>query len=106
VLYVRRRVLYVDHLVFAAHFQAALYLAFAAAWLMLRLLDLSLAVVMLTQFAVFLVMMTAYLGTALRRVYGESRVMTIAKTVVMLFAYLYTLQAALGPAMIFVIAQI
>jgi len=40
-LYVRRQVLYVDHLIFGVHSQGALFLALAAVWVALRLHSIS-----------------------------------------------------------------
>jgi hypothetical protein len=104
-LYVRHHVLYVDHLIFAAHFQAALFLMFATAWLVARMAGLVLVWTILLQFVVFLLMLTVYLGKALRRLHGESRAMTIGKTFLMLFAYMLALQAVFGPAMVFIISR-
>ena len=105
-LYVRRRVLYVDHLMFAAHFQSALFLSFAVAWLVARIAGLGLAWTMVLQFVVFLLMISVYLPMALRRLHGESRAMTAGKTFLVFGAYLIAMQWVVGPAMLFVIARI
>lgn len=105
-LYVRRHVLYVDHLVFAAHFQSALFFTFAAVWVFARILQVALAWTLLLQVIAFFLMVTIYLSTALRRLYGESRLMTAGKTFALFFAYMYSLQWVVGPAMIFVFAQV
>ena len=105
-LYVRRHVLYVDHLVLAAHFQSALFFTFAIVWLFARLLQLVLAWTLLLQVIAFFLMVAIYLRKALRRLYGESRSMRAAKTFALLFAYLFAMQWVVGPAMVFVFAQI
>lgn len=105
-LYVRRHVLYVDHLVFAAHFQSALFFTFGAGWLVSRVLQLSLVWTMALQLVLSLMMITIYLAKALRRLHQESRWMTAGKTFIMVYAYMLALQSALGPALLFVIAQI
>jgi hypothetical protein len=105
-LYVRRHVLYVDHLIFAAHFQSALFFMFAVAWLCARALQFPTVGTLLLQLVVFLLMVTLYLGKALRRLHVESRMMTVGKTFVLMFAYLFTLQWVMAPAMIIVIWQI
>jgi hypothetical protein len=98
-------VLYVDHLIFAAHFQAALFFTFAVAWLCARALQFPTVGTLLLQLVVFFLMVTVYLGKALRRLHAESRMMTVAKAFVMMFAYLFALQSVFGPAMVIVISQ-
>ena len=105
-LYARRHVLYVDHLIFAAHYQSALFFMFAVAWLCARAVQLPTVGTLILQFFVFLSMVTVYLGRALRRLYAESRTMTVAKTFLMMFAYLFTLQWVFGPAFAIVISRI
>ena len=105
-LYIRRHVLYVDHLVFAAHLQSAVFFTLGAGWLISRVLQLSLTLTMLLQVVGSLLMLTIYLGKGLRRLYGESRSMTAAKTFIMIYGYMFSVQSALSPALLFVISQI
>lgn len=105
-LYVRRHVLYVDHLIFAAHFQAALFFTFAIVWLVAKAVQLPLVWTMLVQFLAFLLMMTIYLSTALRRLHRQSRWLTGIKTFLLFFGYGYALSSVVGPAMVFVISRV
>lgn len=89
-LYVRGRAahtLYLDHLVFALHFQSALFLALAAAWLGTRLLALGLVPSVVTWVAVGMAVLFVYLPLALRRFYRQSRRWTAVKTVALLYLY-------------------
>lgn len=105
-LYIRSHVLYVDHLIFGVHFQSALFLALALAWGVTRLAGLAFLWSLLIYVAVWLGMLTAYLPLALRRMYGESRGVTAAKTVVLIVAYMMLLQPVLGLAVLLVIFRI
>jgi hypothetical protein len=105
-LYLRRHVLYVDHLIFAAHFQAALFLTFAIVWLLAKVAQLPLVWTLLLQFVAFMLMIAIYLSTALRRLHGQSRWVTGAKAFVLFFAYGYALGWVIGPAMVFVVSRI
>jgi hypothetical protein len=89
-LYIRgqvRHTQYLDHLVFALHYQSALFLVLTAAWLVTRLAGAEWRGGVLAYLGTFLVMILVYLPWALRRFYGQSRAWTAVKTVVVLFAY-------------------
>lgn len=105
-LYIRRRVLYVDHLVFGVHFQSAFFLALAATWLVARLTTPGFLWALLAYVTALLLMLTVYLSRALRRVYGQPRGITIAKTVVLVLAYLTLLSQVLGLAVVVVLLRI
>ena len=106
VLYYRRHILYVDHLLFAVHFQSALFLAMSTTWIALRLLGAPVALSIVSYIMVFLVMITVYLSIALWRVYGEKRLMRWGKTALLVFAYVQAGQWVLGPAVLFAIYRI
>ena len=106
-LYIRKRVLYVDHLVFGVHVQSALLLALAATWLLARLAGFGLTASVLAYIGVFLLMLTVYLALALRRVYGQRWRMTIPKTLALLLAYVaLLLQGVVGPAIVLVLFRL
>ena len=89
-LYIRRRArrhLYLDHLVFAVHFQTALFFGVSAAWLVARLARLELVGNLIVAVGVWLLILLLYLPLALRRFYGQSRLLTAVKTIVVLFLY-------------------
>lgn len=106
VLYLRRRALYVDHLVFSAHFQAALFIALAAVWALSRLAFLPLAWTLVLYLAVFLLMVLWYLPRSLRRVYDERAALTALKTVVLAFVYLQLLMNVVGLSVLVVILRL
>jgi hypothetical protein len=89
-LYIRRRALhhlYLDHLVFAIHFQAALFFALSAAWLVSWIARFGL----IGNIVVFVLPLAGlafvYLPLAVRRFYGQSRLVTGLKTVAVLWVY-------------------
>ena len=92
-LYVRQRVLYVDHLVFGAHFQSALFVALALTWGLTRLPRLGVFFSIIAYLLALLVMLTAYLPIGLRRVHGQGRAITAVKTAVLLTAYTHCCSA-------------
>lgn len=89
-LYIRRRAahhLYLEHLVFAVHYQAALFFALSAAWLVARLARFGLAGSMLSVVVALLALLFVYLPWALRNFYEQSRRVTALKTLVVLYLY-------------------
>ena len=105
VLYFRRHVLYVDHLLFAVHFQSAVFLSMSAMWILLRLTGVPFPFNVVTYVFLFFLMITVYLSLALRHVYGEKRLMRWAKTALLVFAYGQAGQWVLGPAVLFVLSR-
>lgn len=105
-LYLRSEALYVDHLVFAAHFQSALFLALSIAWLLTRLLSRSLVFSIVLYTLVGLSTITVYLFLALRRVYRQSRRRTVVKLLALLFIYGQLLRLALGLPMLMVVLHL
>jgi hypothetical protein len=103
VLYLRRRVLYVDHLIFGVHFQSALFLVLVATWLVLRALSLPLFVSAVIYLGVFFLMLTVYLARSLRRVYAQSWPITALKTAALVLAYFMLIQPVLGAAVFLVL---
>jgi hypothetical protein len=87
-LYVRSGVLYIDHLIFSVHFQAALFGTLVVTWLVTSLLPLPFVGVVVAYAAVFLLMLFWYLPIALRRVYGQGRAITAIKTLLLALIYL------------------
>jgi hypothetical protein len=93
-LYLRgraRRTLYLEHLVFALHYQSALFLAVAGAWAVARLSFGDWRVSALSYALAFLVMLVVYLPMALRRFYRQSWWWTAVKAVALLFVYVQLL---------------
>ncbi|MFQ5350071.1 MAG: DUF3667 domain-containing protein [Thermoanaerobaculia bacterium] len=86
-LYLRSKILYLDHLIFALHFQSALFFALATAWLITRILRLELGPSLLAYVLSGLLMMTVYLGMALSRVYHQRWWWTTAKALLLTFIY-------------------
>jgi uncharacterized protein DUF3667 len=105
VLYYRRHILYVDHLVFAVHFQSALFVAMSAMWVGLRVIGAPVQVSVVSYLLLFLLMITVYLNLALRPVYGEARLMRWGKTALIVFAYMAMGQWIIGPAVLFVLSR-
>jgi hypothetical protein len=98
-LYIRRRTarsLYLDHLVFSLHFQAALFFALALAWLVTTGLGLNVVGSGIAYAVTALVMLLSYLPVALRRFYDQSPVWTAVKTIVLLFVYVRLLGVAVS----------
>ncbi len=91
-LYVRTGTLYVDHLVFAVHFQSALFLGLAAVWLVTTVARLHVLAAILGYMAISLAIVGVYLPLALRHVYRQGRGWTALKTLALLLAYAKLLQ--------------
>ena len=106
VLYFRRRTLYVDHLVFSAHFQAMFFVALAAAWLIQAVAGLPLSAGLILYAVVALLMLVGYLPLALRRVYQQRMSLTLVKSLVLLLAYLQLLANVLGLAVLLVLQSV
>ena len=94
-LYVRRRFFCVDHLVFALHFQSFMFLVFLFARLANLALLGRLYPGIFTYVGVFLLVLPIYMVVALRRVYGQSWVLTIAKSGLLGFLYMLLIQPVL-----------
>jgi hypothetical protein len=103
VLYYRRHILYVDHLIFAVHFQSALFLAMSTTWIVLRLLGAPMVVSAITYILLFVLMITVHLSLSQARVYAEKRLMRWGKTALLVFAYMTAGQWVIGPAVLFAI---
>lgn len=89
-LYIRRRArhhLYLHHLVFAVHFQAALFFALGATWLVTRLAQMETLGSLLAGALVFIVILFVYLPKALGKFYGQSGPWTALKSIGVLYLY-------------------
>lgn len=89
-LYFRRQAryyLYLDHLVFAVHFQSALFFALSAIWLVSRLAPPEMIGNVIPGTVVFVATLFIYLPWALRKFYGQSLLWTALKTLAVLFLY-------------------
>lgn len=98
-LYLRGRArhgLYLEHLVFALHYQAALFLALSAAWLIGWIARLPFGPSVFVYLAAGLVMLVVYLPLALRRFYGQPRRWTAVKTLVLLVLYSQLMSGVVG----------
>ena len=87
VLYLRRKILYVDHLIFALHFQSVLFLALAATWVLCRLFGLSVISSILAYVLAGLLIMLVYMPLALRRIYRQRWRWTVLKAVLLILIY-------------------
>jgi hypothetical protein len=97
-LYLRAEAFYLDHPVFALHFQSALFLALATAWLISRVLGLGLLPSLAAYVLVGVLMMTVYLGLALARTYRQRWWWTTLKALVLTFIYAKLLGYSVGLA--------
>jgi hypothetical protein len=82
-----RHTQYLDHLVFALHFQSALFFAMSLGWLITRPLAGKLLIASVVYGVLALVMLLVYLPLAVRRFYGQSWLVTAAKVMLVLFVY-------------------
>ena len=94
-LYIRRPFFYIDHLVFALHFQSFMFLIFVLARVANLVLLGKLYPGVLTYAGAFLLILPAYMIAALRRVYGQSWTMTILKGGLLGILYLLLIQPIL-----------
>ncbi len=106
VLYLRKGILFVDHLIFALHFQSALFLGLSATWVLCRLLGFALVPSMLTYVAAGLLMMVVFLPWALHRVYRQRWWWTAVKSVLLIFIYGQVLKLVGGAAMLVVTTRL
>lgn len=105
-LYLRGATLYVDHVVFAVHFQCALFLALALAWLLARAVGLGDLPRVLTYVVVGFLVMVVYLPVALRRVYRQPRWLTGVKTLLLIVCYAQLLKFVASIPMLFLILRL
>jgi hypothetical protein len=95
-LHLRTGALYVDHVVFAAHFQSALFFALAAVWAVATLSGAPTVLEIVAYIAAGVLMLTLYLPLALQRVFGQRPGWVAAKTLLVVLLYLRILGFALG----------
>jgi hypothetical protein len=105
-LYWRTGKLYVDHLIFAVHFQSAVFLALALVWGIGLVMDAPLVWSILAYLLGGLLLLTIYLPLALRRVYRQSIGWTALKTVALLFIYSQLMKLVVGLTMLWVLLQV
>ena len=102
-LYVRRHILYVDHLVFALHAQSALF-ALLVACRVANVLGLGQVIPgMLTYILAFLLGFPTYMFFALRRFYRQAWWKNALKAVALAFLYIALIQPVMGLAVFFVV---
>lgn len=94
------RTLYLDHLVFALHFQSALFLGLAAAWLVTQIARIELPASVIAYAVVTVGMILVYLPMALRRFYRQSWAWTAIKTFAVMYVYSQLLGFAFGLAVL------
>lgn len=98
-LYIRRRAtyhLYIEHLVFSVHFQAALFFALSLAWLVSRLAGFELLGCLIAGVVAITGLLFVYLPVAIRRFYAQSRLLTALKTFAVLYLYYQLLGLIVG----------
>lgn len=105
-LYLRTGTFYVDHLVFAAHVQSAVFLLLALAWLVTRLAGLEALPALGVYVGVFVLALAVYLPMALHRVYSQAWWWTALKSVLLIYGYLRLLSIVVGAWMVWVILRI
>ena len=105
-LYVRTGTLYVEHLVFAVHFQSALFLGLATVWLVTTVARLHVLAAILGYVAISLSLLGAYLPLALRHVYRQGRGWTALKTIALVLAYAKLLQFVVELSMLTILWSI
>jgi len=94
-LYIRRPFFYVDHLVFALHFQSFMFMVFVLAWLA-NLVWLGRHFPGIFTYAgAFYLILPVYIIVAMRRVYGQSWILTIAKAGLLGILYMLLIQPIL-----------
>jgi hypothetical protein len=106
ILYFRRHTLYVDHLVFSAHFQAAFFAALVLVWLVQATARPAFFVMVILYMIVAALMLLWYLPAALRRVYNQRASVTWAKALVLAMVYLQLLANVLGLAVFLVLQAV
>ena len=104
-LYLRTRTLYLDHLVFALHFQSALFFALATSWAVMRLLGRGLGPSVVAYVVTGLAMVTVYLGLALGRVHRQRWWLTMAKVMPLTLIYWLLMYLCFGVAFVAAIWQ-
>lgn len=97
-LYLKTGTLFLDHLIFALHFQSTLFLTLVAVWLVAWVLGLGFLPSLVGYALASILTLTAYLGLALGRVYRQSKGWTIAKVVLLLVVYQQLLGLSTGLA--------
>lgn len=102
ILYLRQKILFIDHLIYSLHAQSALFLTLAGAWGLCRLFGAALFVSLLAYVLAGLFMVLVYMPLALHRVYRQSRGWTILKSVLLVVIYAQLLKLVVGAAMLLV----
>lgn len=102
-LYIRRPFFYVDHLVFALHFQSFMFLIFVLVRAANLVLLAKLYPPLVTYVGAFFLILPAYMIAAARRVYGQSWTKTIMKCGLLGILYLLLIQPILLVTLVLVI---
>ncbi|MEM1246194.1 MAG: DUF3667 domain-containing protein [Acidobacteriota bacterium] len=102
-LYVRRGVLYVDHLVFALHAQSFLFLLLAACRVLNALGMSQLLPGVLTYLAAFLLLFPTYVFLGLRRFYEQPWWKCLLKSAALAFLYLLLVQPVVVAAIFYTV---
>ncbi len=105
-LYVRRRIVYLDHLVFALHAQSFLFLSFVLARLLNAVGFASLIPGFLTYLLAFLLLFPLYVFLALRRFYGQAWWKSALKAGALAFMYMMLIQPIMGLSIVVVILRL
>jgi hypothetical protein len=100
------RTLYLDHLVFALHYQSALFLAISAAWLVMRIASVQLPASLIAYAVIAVAMILVYLPMALRRFYRQSWLWTGIKSFAVLYVYSQLSGLAFGLAVLVAIRSL
>lgn len=94
------RTLYLDHLVFALHYQSALFFALSAAWLVTEIARIEMPASAIAYAVVTIPMILVYLPMALRRFYRQSWLWTGIKSFAVLYVYSQLMGLAFGLAVL------
>jgi len=100
------RTFYLDHLVFALHYQSALFFALSAAWLFTQIARIELPASVIAYAVVAVAMILVYLPLALRRFYRQSWPWTAIKSFAVLYIYSQLSGLAFGLAVLVAIRSL
>jgi hypothetical protein len=102
-IFVRRGILYVDHLVFALHFQCLLFGALSLTWPLARLASLGAFGRLLLVMAAFVLSFAIYLPLSLSRAYRTRRLGTVVRSVAVFLLYGILVRMVIGTILLLVV---
>lgn len=97
ILFLRRKRLYYDHVIFSLHFQSFLFLLIVVSWCLSWIAPKAFLALLFSPI---------YLGLAMRRVYGQSWPWTLLKVAILLASYVFVVGFVLGLTFSYIILRI